>query len=115
MGRPRETIDAAMLAAAIGVDRLRKGDVGRVVAGDDRAGMLHRDLGAQARGRAVDGFRHVQPVAIDLPLGQGEAAVQGRASAFLDRHGGGVEQKANMRKVVEQSGGGTGAAHRASL
>src|SRR5262249_42972974 len=40
MGRPRETIDAAMLATAIGVDRQVEGNVGRVVAGDDPAGGI---------------------------------------------------------------------------
>ncbi len=37
VGRPREAIDAAMLAPAIRVDRAVEADVGRLVAGDDRA------------------------------------------------------------------------------
>ena len=43
VGRPREAIDAAMLAAAIGIDRAVEGNVGRVVAGDDGARRRHRD------------------------------------------------------------------------
>src|SRR6185312_1864457 len=35
--RPRETVDAAVLAAAIGIDRPVEADVGTVVAGDDLA------------------------------------------------------------------------------
>ena len=42
MARPRVAVDAAVLAAAVGIDRLLEGDVGRVVAGDDAA----RELGA---------------------------------------------------------------------
>jgi hypothetical protein len=49
MGRTGETIDAAMLAAAIGIDRAVEGDVGRIVAGDDRARLFHLHLGAEGR------------------------------------------------------------------
>src|SRR2546423_13883727 len=44
MRRPREAVGAAMLAAAIGIDRAVEGDVGRVVGGDDlfRRFFLHR-------------------------------------------------------------------------
>src|SRR5829696_6562850 len=42
MGRPREAIDAAMLAAAIGIDRTVEADVGRVVSGDDLARGIER-------------------------------------------------------------------------
>ena len=43
VGRPREAIDAAMLAAPIGVDRAVEADVGRGIAGDDapRRDLLH--------------------------------------------------------------------------
>ena len=43
MGRPREAIDAAMLAAAIGIDRAVEADIGRLVARDDapRRHLLH--------------------------------------------------------------------------
>src|SRR4029450_14021893 len=42
MRRPREAIDAAMLTAAIGIDRTVEPDVGRVVAGDDLARGIER-------------------------------------------------------------------------
>ncbi len=47
MGRPRETIDTSMLAAAIGIDRLVKGNIGRLIARDDRFGGLERHLRPQ--------------------------------------------------------------------
>src|SRR5690606_18824367 len=46
----REAIGAAMLAAAIGVDRALETDIGAVIAGDDAAGPL--DM--------LDGFEHRQ-------------------------------------------------------
>src|SRR5665213_531714 len=42
VARPREAIDAAVLAAAIGVDRAVEADIGRGVASDDRAGRIDR-------------------------------------------------------------------------
>src|ERR1039457_4086849 len=46
MGRARVAVNAAVLAAAIGIDRAVETDVGRIVAGDDLAGGvgLHRGL-----------------------------------------------------------------------
>src|SRR5215216_6867054 len=49
MGRPREAIDAAMLTAAIGIDRTVEADVGRVVAGDDLARGIERYRGLERR------------------------------------------------------------------
>ncbi len=49
MGRPGETVDAAMLAAAIGIDRTVEGDVGRIIAGDDAAGLFDLNFGAERR------------------------------------------------------------------
>src|SRR5882724_8977475 len=49
MRRPRETIDAAMLATAIGVDRTVETDIWRVVAGDDLARGIERDRGLEGR------------------------------------------------------------------
>ena len=49
VGRPREAIDAAMLAAAIGIDRAVEGDVGRLVAGDDLARGVDRHGGLERR------------------------------------------------------------------
>src|SRR3546814_4461498 len=46
VARAREAIDAAMFAAAIGVDRAVEADVGRLVARDDRLRVLDRDGGA---------------------------------------------------------------------
>ncbi len=48
--RPGEAVDAAVLAAAIGIDREVEVDVGRVVAREDRLDALldHRRLGSQA-------------------------------------------------------------------
>src|SRR5258706_6962892 len=44
MARPRVAVDAAVLASPVGIDRLREADVRRVVARDDRARALDRDL-----------------------------------------------------------------------
>ena len=49
VGRPREAIDAAVLAAAIGIDRTVERDVGGVVAGDDLARRVDRDRGLEQR------------------------------------------------------------------
>ena len=53
--RPRIAIDAAMLAAAIRIDRLRKRQVGRFVACDYRAAGVGCDMRAQ-RGQRFVGF-----------------------------------------------------------
>ena len=49
VGRPREAIDAAVLAAAIGIDRAVEGDVRRIVAGDDLARRVDRHRGLERR------------------------------------------------------------------
>ena len=46
---PRETIDAAMLATAIGIDRAIKGNVRRFITRDDDARGLVRDVRFQRR------------------------------------------------------------------
>src|SRR5690606_33208374 len=46
---PRVTIDAAMLAAAIRIDRAVETDIGRIVAGDDRARSVDRHAGLERR------------------------------------------------------------------
>ena len=46
MGRPRETIDTPVLAATIGINRPIKGNIGRIIARDDRLGGFARDLRA---------------------------------------------------------------------
>ena len=50
MARAGVAVDAAVLAAAIGIDRLREADVGRVVARDDRARALLGHAGLQLGG-----------------------------------------------------------------
>ncbi len=74
VGRAGKAIDAAMLAAGIGVDRLGEGDIGRRVARYDRARRNQRDAGAQFLGRSVDRFHGVEPVAVRLARGQVEPA-----------------------------------------
>ena len=49
VGRAREAVDAAVLAAAIGIDRAVETDVGRVVAGDDLAGGIRRHRSLERR------------------------------------------------------------------
>ena len=49
VGRPREAVDAAVLAAAIGIDRAVEADVGRGVARDDGARGVARQCRAQRR------------------------------------------------------------------
>src|SRR5947208_4657131 len=49
MGWPRKTVDAAMLAAAVRVDRTVKADIGRVVARNHLAGGIERDRGLERR------------------------------------------------------------------
>ncbi len=49
VGRPRKAVDAAVLAAAIGIDRAVEADVGRVVAGDDLARGVGAHRGLERR------------------------------------------------------------------
>src|SRR5687768_4244540 len=83
---PSEAVNAAVLAAAIGVDRTVEADVRRAVAGDDRFGMLDRDGGA-ALGDAIQRLDRVEPLALDRTLLQVEAGRGGvaRCSAPADR------------------------------
>src|SRR3546814_6696108 len=67
MGRPCKAVDAAMLAAAIGVDRAIETDVGRIVEGDDRARPFHRDAGPERRRRVIKTLPRGQPLAVYLP------------------------------------------------
>src|SRR5580700_4861438 len=73
-----------MLAAAIGVDRAVEADIGRVVAGDDRARRVDRERGRQP-GRF--GFRGTPAVVERDPLLALEAATfVARGAASLARH-----------------------------
>ena len=49
MGRPRKTINAAMLTSSVWVDRTIKSDIGRVVIGDDRSSSVDAQRRAQLR------------------------------------------------------------------
>src|SRR5215203_5763280 len=90
MGRPREAIDAAVLAAAKSVDRTVEANVRRAVAGKDRLGMLDRDCGSPAR-NAVQRFHAVQPIGFNHPLleieaGRSRIACCSTPVTGLDRH-----------------------------
>ena len=97
--RPREAVDAAVLAAAVRVDRAVEADVGRVVAGDDLARGLDRDgrleggqlldrlpavIEGDARGRLVAArrIRQRSPAAPSFTVDGGAEEVARR------RHGG---------------------------
>src|SRR4029077_13761349 len=49
VGRPREAIDAAVLAPLVRIDRSVERDVRRVVPAQDGAGLLRGDSGGQPR------------------------------------------------------------------
>src|SRR6266853_754451 len=53
VGRARKTIDAAVLAAAIGVDRAVETNIGRGIARDDRARAVDDERGGKGRRRLV--------------------------------------------------------------
>src|SRR6186997_459289 len=53
VGGAGKAVDAAMLAAAVGVDRLIEADVGAVIAGDDALGHLLAHVG-------LEGFQFAQ-------------------------------------------------------
>ena len=65
VGGPGEAIDAAMLAAAIGIDGLVEGNVRRFVARDDGAGGVMHHFGAQRRGRLIVRPPAIVPAVID--------------------------------------------------
>ena len=73
MGRPGETINATMFAAAIGIDRAVKVYIGRFIEADDRptavpsqGGGQPGRCGIQAAPAIVDPFRFVHLVAAGL-------------------------------------------------
>jgi hypothetical protein len=49
VGRPGETVDAAVLAPAVGIDRAVEPDVGRIIARDDLARFFLGDGGLEGR------------------------------------------------------------------
>ena len=97
MGGPREAVDAAMLAAPVGVDRTVERNVGRLVEIENRTRGFLGNFGAQLGGRAVDRLALVTPVAIRLARGQVEAGGYVAAlcsSAFDMFHG--AEHRGNI-------------------
>ena len=79
MVRPREAVDAAVLAAAIRVDRAVEADVGRGVARDDAARPLGRHLCPSLRRRGL-----VRPAVVEgLVMDRFETTIRvgGRAAA----------------------------------
>ena len=77
--RPGETIDAAVLAAAIGIDRAVEGNVGGIVAGDDLPRRVDRHRRPERR-QILD----AQPTVIEGDAGQrleASGAVGDRAAA----------------------------------
>jgi hypothetical protein len=87
VGGPGKAVDAAVFAAAIGVDRAVERDVGRFVEADDAARLLLGHGRPQLAGRAVHRLALVQPVAFRKALGQAEAAgcVAGLRAATVKR------------------------------
>lgn len=86
MRGPRETVRAAVLAAAVGIDRLGEGNVRRLVAADDAARGFLKHLGPRQHLRELLGFRRV-PAIVHALVDRGlETARQAPAgSAALDR------------------------------
>src|SRR5580704_14172207 len=103
MRRPREAVDATMLATPVGVDRTVKADIRRIIAGDDLARGIERDRGLERR-QFVEALPAI--VERDARLGLEAAAVIGlRAAAApplaLDGH----SQFGKRRKRTRRLGG----------
>src|SRR6266849_1056281 len=89
MGRPRKTVDAAMLAAPVRVDRTVEADIGRVVAGNHLAGGIDRDRGLERRQfvEALPAVVECDPrLSLEAPAGVGLRAAASPPLA-LDRDG----------------------------
>jgi hypothetical protein len=92
VARAREAIEAAVLAAAIGVDRTVEADIGRGVSGDDRLRLLQRHLRLAAR----DLLRDVPAVVEFLAARLLEAPGIVRARPAPAPHGG-IERRRSHR------------------
>src|SRR6516165_7727222 len=85
MGRPGETIDTAMLATAIGIDRTVEADIRRVVARDHLARGVERDGGFERRQvfkalpAVVEGHARLR---LETAAGVGLRAATAPAAAF---------------------------------
>src|SRR3954453_9940721 len=102
VGWPRKTIDAAVLAAAVGVDRAVEPDVGRAVAGEDRLGTFDSN-GRPALRHAVQRFNLIEPLSLHHPLLKVEACggrIAGGAAATvrLDWHGASLRRQQERNK-----------------
>ncbi|MCY1235278.1 hypothetical protein D9M72_478870 [compost metagenome] len=75
-----ETIDAAVLASAIGVDRTVKGDIGRFISGDHRPRLLDLDFGLEG-GQIFQAFPAVVEAFPRLRLEAAGRVEPGAASA----------------------------------
>src|SRR5579863_2859080 len=80
VARPRVAVDAAMLAAAIGVDGILEGNIRRIVARDD----MSRPIGLDGRGDALGLLLRVPAIVHVLEIAPLEAAggVRERASSL---------------------------------
>ena len=94
VGRPGVAIEAAVLAAAIGVDRPVESDVRRLVAGDDGLGLFPGDLGRERFKRLLARPAVVELLALlkletagDVGRGAAPAPELGGQDAFGDRLG----------------------------
>ena len=92
---PRIAIDAAMLAAAIGIDRAVKRDVRRSVAADDPPGPFLGHRGPQFRARPVNFRAGVKPVSVCLTRCQPEALGYRRRLCAAAMDGGGTRHPFN--------------------
>ena len=84
MGRPSVAVNAAVLAASIGIDAVGESDVRAIVVGDDRLRCIAEEL--RGRPRTLVGFEGVERVAIQFK-GDRVKAIRGvqAGAAALDR------------------------------
>src|SRR6185369_12033122 len=111
MGRPRVAVDAAVLAAAIRIDRLRERDVWRLVAGDDRARCVDRYRGLDRR-RLLRLLIERAPAVVDpnpglrleaaVRIGDGAAPLAGLVGQGVD-HAPTLRRPENNSRTNDQS------------
>jgi hypothetical protein len=85
MAGPRIAIDAAMLAPAIGIDRLVERNIGRRIAREYRPWPFNRHRCPQGRHIAIQPFAFIQPFPLNHPFLQikaGGRPVYRRTSAL---------------------------------
>ncbi|MCY1360082.1 hypothetical protein D9M69_466900 [compost metagenome] len=108
---PRKAVDAAVLAAAVRIERTVEGDVGRLVAAEHRLHVLEAHLGGQRQQPGGLGFAVFQraPAVVEgvaFVFGEPVREPRGRASALDDVDGnlggGHGESLEGNRKQVEQ-------------